>query len=146
MAVRRTDLYLPANSEKFILKAPTLGADVITLDMEDAVPPAEKETARKMVRQHIKAMSVHGSEAWVRINAWDTGLTMDDLNAVVIDGLDGITLPKCSGADDVKRLDFIVTDLEEKSSDRIVYYFSMGNKCCAKRLLFKEYYVNFSHI
>ena len=74
--------------------------------MEDAVPPAEKETARKMVRQHIKAMSVHGSEAWVRINAWDTGLTMDDLNAVVIDGLDGITLPKCSGADDVKRLDF----------------------------------------
>lgn len=38
------------------------------------------------------------------------------------------------------------TDLEEKSSDRIVYYFSMGNKCCAKRLLFKEYYVNFSHI
>ena len=114
MAVRRTDLYLPANSEKFILKAPTLGADVITLDMEDAVPPAEKATARKMVRQHIKAMSVHGSEAWVRINAWDTGLTMDDLNAVVIDGLDGITLPKCSGADDVKRLDFIVTDLEEK--------------------------------
>lgn len=51
-------------------------------------------------------MSVHGAEAWVRINAWDTGLTMDDLNAVVIDGLDGITLPKCSGADDVKRLDF----------------------------------------
>lgn len=114
MAVRRTDLYLPANSEKFILKAPTLGADVITLDMEDAVPPAEKETARKMVREHIKEMSVHGSEAWVRINAWDTGLTMDDLNAVVIEGLDGITLPKCSGADDVKRLDFIVTDLEEK--------------------------------
>ena len=37
-----------------------------------------------MVRQHIKAMSVHGAEAWVRINAWDTGLTMDDLNAVVI--------------------------------------------------------------
>ena len=47
MAVRRTDLYLPANSEKFILKAPTLGADVITLDMEDAVPPAEKETPEK---------------------------------------------------------------------------------------------------
>lgn len=67
-----------------------------------------------MVREHIKEMSVHGSEAWVRINAWDTGLTMDDLNAVVIEGLDGITLPKCSGADDVKRLDFIVTDLEEK--------------------------------
>ena len=71
MAVRRTDLYLPANSQKFILKAPTLGADVITLDMEDAVPPAEKQVARDMVKKHIKDMGVHGSEAWVRINAWD---------------------------------------------------------------------------
>ena len=38
MAVRRSDLYLPANNEHMILKAPTLGADVITLDMEDSVP------------------------------------------------------------------------------------------------------------
>ena len=71
MAVRRTDLYLPANSEKFILKAPTLGADVITLDMEDAVPPAEKETARKMVREHIKAsmdwMALHFQNAQVQM-------------------------------------------------------------------------------
>ncbi len=114
MVVRRTDLYLPANSEKFILKAPTLGADVITLDMEDAVPSAEKEIARKMVQKYVGQMSTHGSEAWVRINAWDTGLTMDDLDAVIIEGVDGITLPKCSGPDDVKRLDFIVTHLEKK--------------------------------
>lgn len=114
MAVRRSDLYLPANSEKFITKAPSLGADVITLDMEDAVPPAEKETARKMVQKYIKDMSVNGAEAWVRINGWDTGLTVDDINAVVIEGLDGITLPKCAGPDEVKRLDFMVTDLEIK--------------------------------
>ena len=53
MAVRRSDLYLPANNEHMILKAPTLGADVITLDMEDSVPPAEKEVARQMVKKHI---------------------------------------------------------------------------------------------
>ena len=113
MAVRRSDLYLPANNEHMILKAPTLGADVITLDMEDSGPPAEKEVARQMVKKHIKEMSVTGSEAWVRINAWDTDLTLADLDAVVVDGLDGITLPKCSGLADVRRLDDEITRLEK---------------------------------
>lgn len=113
MAVRRSDLYLPANNEHMILKAPSLGADVITLDMEDSVPPAEKETAREMVRKHIKAMGTTGSEAWVRINAWDTDLTLADLDAAVVDGLDGITLPKCSGLADVRRLDDEITRLEK---------------------------------
>ena len=113
MAVRRSDLYLPANNEHMILKAPTLGADVITLDMEDSVPPAEKEVARQMVKKHIKKMSTTGSEAWVRINAWDTDLTLADLDAVVVDGLDGITLPKCSGLADVRRLDDEITRLEK---------------------------------
>ena len=113
MAVRRSDLYLPANNEHMILKAPTLGADVITLDMEDSVPPAEKAVAREMVKKHIKEMSTTGSEAWVRINAWDTDLTLADLEAVVVDGLDGIPLPNCSGLADVRRLDDEITRLEK---------------------------------
>lgn len=113
MAVRRSDLYLPANNEHMILKAPTLGADVITLDMEDSVPPAEKAVAREMVKKHIKEMSATGSEAWVRVNAWDTDLTLADLEAIVVDGLDGITLPKCSGLADVRRLDDEITRLEK---------------------------------
>lgn len=113
MAVRRSDLYLPANNEHMILKAPTLGADVITLDMEDSVPPAEKEAARQLVKKHIKSMGATGSEAWVRINAWDTDLTLADLDAVVVEGLDGITLPKCSGLADVRRLDDEITRLEK---------------------------------
>lgn len=114
MAVRRSDLYLPANNEHMVLKAPTLGADVITLDMEDSVPPAEKQVAREMVKKHIKEMSVNGAEAWVRVNAWDTDLTLADLDAVVIEGLDGITLPKCSGLADVRRLDDEITRLEKQ--------------------------------
>ncbi|RHV89157.1 CoA ester lyase [Lachnospiraceae bacterium OF09-33XD] len=114
MAVRRTDLYLPANNEHMIEKAPTRGADVITLDLEDAVPLSEKAAAREIAKRWIPKMSVNGAESWVRINAWDTDLTMDDLDAVVMEGLDGITLPKCSGPDDVKRLDFMLTDLEKK--------------------------------
>ena len=116
MAVRRSDLYLPANNEHMILKAPTLGADVITLDLEDSVPPAEKENARQLVKKHIKEMSTTGSEAWVRVNAWDTDLTLADLDAVVVEGLDGITLPKCSGLADVRRLDDEITRLEKLRS------------------------------
>ena len=114
MAVRRTDLYLPANNEHMIEKAPTRGADVITLDLEDAVPLSEKAAAREIAKKWIPKMSVNGAESWVRINAWDTDLTMEDLDAVVMEGLDGVTLPKCSGPDDVKRLDFMLTDLEKK--------------------------------
>lgn len=113
MAVRRSDLYLPANNEHMIQKAPTLGADVITLDLEDSVPPAEKAKARELVKKYIGQMSTTGSEAWVRVNAWDTDLTLADLDAVVLEGLDGITLPKCSGLADVRRLDDEITRLEK---------------------------------
>lgn len=113
MAVRRSDLYLPANNEHMILKAPTLGADVITLDLEDSVPPAEKAAARELVKKHIASIGSTGSEAWVRVNAWDTDLTLADLDAVIMDGLDGITLPKCSGLADVRRLDDEITRLEK---------------------------------
>ncbi len=113
MAVRRSDLYLPANNEHMILKAPSLGADVITLDLEDSVPPAEKAAARELVRKHIGEMGASGSEAWVRVNAWDTDLTLADLDAVVMEGVDGITLPKCSGLADVRRLDDEITRLEK---------------------------------
>lgn len=113
MAVRRSDLYLPANNEHMIQKAPSLGADVITLDLEDSVPLAEKAKARELVRKNIGLMSSTGSEAWVRVNAWDTDLTLADLDAVVLEGLDGITLPKCSGLADVRRLDDEITRLEK---------------------------------
>lgn len=113
MAVRRSDLYLPANNEHMIQKAPQLGADVITLDLEDSVPVSEKAAARELVRKYIKGLNATGSEAWVRVNAWDTDLTLADLDACVTEGLDGITLPKCSGLADVRRLDDEITRLEK---------------------------------
>lgn len=113
MAVRRSDLYLPANNEHMIQKSPTLGADCITLDLEDSVPPAEKAAARELVKKYIGDLNKTGSEAWVRVNAWDTDLTLADLDACVLPGLDGITLPKCSGLADVRRLDDEITRLEQ---------------------------------
>ena len=99
--VMRTSLYIPGNNPRFIAKAPTCGADIVTFDIEDAVPPQEKANARKMTADSLKMAGSGGSEVYVRINGWHTEWTNDDLEAVVRPGLDGITLPKTRNADDV---------------------------------------------
>ena len=48
MAVMRSVFYVPGNNEKMVGKAPEFPADIITLDLEDSVPPAEKAKAREM--------------------------------------------------------------------------------------------------
>jgi len=54
MAVMRSILYIPGNSEKMVPKAPSFPADIVTLDLEDSVPPAEKPKAREVVRENLK--------------------------------------------------------------------------------------------
>lgn len=114
MPVMRTSLYFPANSEKFIKKAPEFKADIITFDVEDAVPPQQKEVARKMTAENLIHAGSGGSEIYVRVNGWHTEYTNDDLEAVVLPGLTGVTLPKTRNADDVKRLDWKLEELERR--------------------------------
>ena len=51
MAVMRSIMYVPGNNPKMVEKAPSIPADIITLDLEDSVPPSEKEAARKLVAE-----------------------------------------------------------------------------------------------
>jgi citrate lyase subunit beta/citryl-CoA lyase len=114
MAVMRSILYIPGNSEKMVSKAPTFPADIITLDLEDSVPPAEKPKAREIVRENLKYAAQGGAEVYVRINNWETLLTNDDLEAVVHEGLNGVCLAKCGGPDHVRRLDWKLEELERR--------------------------------
>ncbi|ADY56480.1 Citryl-CoA lyase [Syntrophobotulus glycolicus DSM 8271] len=116
MAVLRSIFYVPGNNPRFIEKAPSIPADVYTLDLEDSIPPAEKEATRVMIADTIKGgtLAVNGAQVWVRINNWETLLTNDDLEAVVIPGLDGVTLAKTGSADDVKRLEWKLEELEQR--------------------------------
>ncbi|RNC29006.1 MAG: Citrate lyase subunit beta [Candidatus Dichloromethanomonas elyunquensis] len=114
MAVMRSILYVPGNNPKMVEKAPTFPADIITLDLEDSVPPAEKENARKIVAENLKHAGQGGSLVFVRINNWETELTNDDLEAVVWEGLNGVTLAKTGHPDDVKRLDWKLEELERR--------------------------------
>jgi citrate lyase subunit beta/citryl-CoA lyase len=114
MAVMRSVFYIPGNNEKLVSKAPSVPADIITLDLEDSVPPAEKPKAREMTRENLKYAGEGGSVVYVRINNWETEMTNDDCEAVVHEGLSGICLAKCGGPEHVIRLDWKLEELERR--------------------------------
>ena len=114
MTVMRSVFYIPGNNVKFIEKAPVTPADIITLDLEDSVPPDEKPKAREMVRENLKLAGSGGSTVYVRVNNWETLMTNDDLEAIVHEGLSGVCLAKCGGADHVQRLDWKIEELERR--------------------------------
>ena len=101
--VRRSSLILPVNVPRFIEKAHTRGADAIVLDLEDSVPPAEKASARELVKAAIPLVARGGAEVAVRINN-DPALISDDIEASVWPGLSSLSIPKVESAAELERL------------------------------------------
>lgn len=114
MMLLRSMLFTPGNNMRMIHKAGTLGADAIILDLEDAVPLAEKETARIFVKDSIQQVAAGGVQVFVRTNALTTGLAEEDLNWTVQAGLDGIVLPKAESKDDVLEMEGLMAALEKE--------------------------------
>ena len=116
MPVMRSVMYLPSNNEKMMGKAPSVKADILTLDLEDSVPPAEKAKGREKIQEYLKSQRANQAsrQLYVRINNWETLMTNDDLEAIVHPGLDGVCLAKCGDADNVKRLDWKLEELEQR--------------------------------
>jgi citrate lyase subunit beta/citryl-CoA lyase len=113
---RRSCLSVPGSSEKMMGKAPNLGADMVFLDLEDAVAPLEKEAARDKVVKAINDLDWGDTVLCVRVNAWDTRWTYRDVIHVVENSserLDEIMLPKVQSAADVQALDMLLTQIEE---------------------------------
>ena len=96
----RSLLFVPGDSEKKLAKAQSCGADVLILDLEDAVAPASKAKARGMAAEYLKSLKERKARFYVRVNALSTGLADADLDAVVPARPDGIMLPKCGGGAD----------------------------------------------
>ena len=113
---RRSCLSVPGSSEKMLGKAPNLGADMVFLDLEDAVAPLEKEAARDKVVKAVNDLDWGDAVLCVRVNAWDTKWTYRDVIHVVENAserLDEIMLPKVQSAADVQALDMLLTQIEE---------------------------------
>lgn len=99
----RSFLFVPGDSEKKFAKARTGDADALILDLEDSVAAPAKAAARQTVAAMLDAPR-EGPALFVRVNALDTGLTLDDLAAIMPHRPDGITLPKCEGPEDLRRV------------------------------------------
>ncbi|HEY3794116.1 MAG TPA: CoA ester lyase [Bradyrhizobium sp.] len=107
----RSLLFVPGDSEHKFTKASGIGADALILDLEDAVAPPRKALAREMVKNLLGGPP----RDWaflVRINPLGSGLTLEDLAAIVRPGLDGILIPKVNGMADIELISNYVDVLE----------------------------------
>ncbi|MGO9274158.1 MAG: aldolase/citrate lyase family protein [Terriglobia bacterium] len=97
--LRRSRLYLPGSEPKYYINAGLHGPDAVILDLEDSVHPAEKDAARILVRNALRAVDFGAAERMVRINQLPLGLA--DLEEVVPEALDVILIPKVERAEQV---------------------------------------------
>jgi citrate lyase subunit beta / citryl-CoA lyase len=99
----RSMLFVPGDSPRKFEKAAASKASALILDLEDSVVPDKKDEARGLTRTMLGSRR-DGPKLYVRVNALDTGMTLQDLAAVVPAVPDGIVLPKCRSGDDVRHL------------------------------------------
>jgi citrate lyase subunit beta / citryl-CoA lyase len=113
--LRRSLLFVPGTRPERIAKAAAMAADGVILDLEDAVPPAQKARAREWVVAALRRVDFGARERIVRVNAAGTPEHTTDLAAVVPAGPDALLLPKLSDAAGLGRLDAEVARLEQAS-------------------------------
>jgi citrate lyase subunit beta/citryl-CoA lyase len=94
---RRSALYLPGSNPRALEKARSLDADVIVMDLEDAVAPTTKIGARQAVVGAVAAGGYGRREVVIRVNGLDTAWGADDIAAVAASGADAVLFPKVAG-------------------------------------------------
>lgn len=112
--MRRSMLFIPGNSPSLLMNADVLGADSIIFDLEDAVSPAEKDSARILVRNLLRRFDYDSCEVIVRINSVDTEFWTKDLDEIIPFLPDMIMPPKTNSEDDVRLVSQYIGTLEEK--------------------------------
>ena len=113
----RSFLFTPGNHPRKVEKVFQVGADVIILDLEDAVAIAEKAATRATVVEALK--KPHRGLGYIRVNSLDTEFAWGDFAAIVGPWLKGIILPKVETADQLQTADWILTQLERENDIEI---------------------------
>ncbi len=112
--MRRSLLFMPGNNPAMLQNSDIFDADSVIYDLEDAVSVTEKDSARTLVSEFIKARTTaFPMEIIVRINGLDTEFYHKDLQAVVSDKIDTIMLPKAN-METLRQLDQILTEIEDE--------------------------------
>lgn len=110
----RSWLFVPGDSERKLARAAGCGADAVIVDLEDAVAPAAKDSARGLAREWLSAHRGGPMMRWARINALDTPLWRADLAEVMAGAPDGIMVPKAAGPRSLDRLTAELDGLERR--------------------------------
>jgi malyl-CoA/(S)-citramalyl-CoA lyase len=113
--LHRSELAVPGSNRRMLEKAPGLGADVVFIDLEDAVAPEEKEEARRNAIEAVNDQDWRGAGVAVRINGLDTTWCYRDIVDVVEQAgpkLDILILPKVGSAADLHLVATLLTQIE----------------------------------
>jgi len=110
----RTALFVPGDRPDRIEKAFNTEADVIIIDLEDAVPLSKKESSRPNVREKVAQFA--DRMILVRTNALDSDFIEGDLEETIVEGVNGIILPKVEKADDIHDINKLLLEVEKKRS------------------------------
>lgn len=115
--LRRSILSVPANRPKMVRKAFLLPADMIMLDLEDSVPVAEKDSARRQVVTALREGDWQDRVRACRINGMDTPFAYRDIIDVVEgagDRLDVLVVPKVNEGSEIKAIDYLLSQIEKR--------------------------------
>ena len=107
---RRSCLYMPGANRRALEKAKSLPADMLILDLEDAVAPGARPEAREVVREAVSERAYGSREVVIRINGLDTEWGRDDLAMAAAVEPDGVLVPKITSGDDVLAVDRALSD------------------------------------
>jgi citrate lyase subunit beta/citryl-CoA lyase len=112
----RSMLFVPADSEKKLLKTFDSAADALIFDLEDAVVTSRKTIARDMCAAHLRGLDGKRNwKAFVRINPLTTPQALEDLAAVIGPGIDGIVMPKVNNVREIEILSAHIDSLEVRA-------------------------------
>ena len=114
----RSELAVPGTNVRAMTKAPTLGADIVFLDLEDAVAPDDKEQARANVIDALLGQDWTGCAVSVRVNGLDTHWCYRDVVEVVEragDMLDTVLVPKVGSPSDVEFVATLLDQIEQRN-------------------------------
>src|SRR5579872_1162260 len=110
--LRRSRLYLPGSEPKYFINAGLHAPDAVILDLEDSVHPAEKDAARILARNALRAVEFAGAERTVRINQLPLGLA--DLEEIIPEQPDMVLIPKTERAEQVAEVDRKIAELKQQ--------------------------------
>jgi citrate lyase subunit beta/citryl-CoA lyase len=119
MTPLRSLLFVPGNKENMLEKSLAFAPDVVLPDMEDSVPDAKKGAARATVSKFLPRLLAGPSRVMPRVNSLETPWTEDDLAAVVVPGVFGISIGKIRSAADISTVSNMMAKLEARAGMEI---------------------------